>query len=144
MPMFYLFFVFHVHEFKLLFKLCKIVFASRIPPRLLRTRGLVVKICAAPERKFSFVLILCHCLICARPWNDFGVPVGAGRLRKGSPETSQRQPQTFQTASLECLWGAFGRPGLPRGAGGLKETTQATQNRPPVAKARRFEKHTPK
>ena len=104
-------------------------------------RGPEVKLCAGPERKFSFVLILCHCLIYTRPWNDFGVPLGAGRPPKGSPETSQRQPQTFQTASLECLWGAFGRPGLPRGAGGLKETTQAAKNGPPAAKARRFKKH---
>ena len=43
-----------------------------------------------------------------RPWSDFGVPLGAGRLPKGGPETSKRQPQTTQTASLECLWGAFG------------------------------------
>ena len=32
------------------------------------------------------------------------------------------------------LWGS----GLPRGAGSFKETTQATQKRPPAAEARRF------
>ena len=37
-------------------------------------------------------------------------------------------------ATLGCLWG----PGLPRGAGSLKETTQATQNWPPAAEARRL------
>ena len=49
-----------------------------------------------------------------RPWSDFGVPLGAGRPPKGGPETSKRQPQTTQTASLECLWGAFGA-GPPEG-----------------------------
>ena len=43
-----------------------------------------------------------------RPWSDFGVPLGAGRPPKWSPGTSKRQDQTTQTASLECLWGAFG------------------------------------
>ena len=43
-----------------------------------------------------------------RPWSDFGVPLGAGRPPKGGPGASKRQPQTTQTASLECLWGTFG------------------------------------
>ncbi len=43
-------------------------------------------------------------------------------------------PETTQTASLECLW----RSGLPKRTGSLKETTQATQKRPPAAEARRF------
>ena len=73
-----------------------------------------------------------------RPWSDFGVTLGARRLPKGSPENSKRQPQTTQTVSLECLWAAFWGPGLPRGAGGLKETTRATQKGPPPAEARRF------
>ena len=40
--------------------------------------------------------------------------------------------------------GILGGPGLPRGAGGLKETTQATQKGPPAAEARRFYKNTKK
>ena len=71
-----------------------------------------------------------------------------GKLRFPSlrgPEASQRGPGDFQERTpddpnrflgvpLGCLLG----PGLPRGAGGLKETTQATQKRPPAAEARRF------
>ena len=49
-----------------------------------------------------------------RPWSDFGVPLGARRLPKRGPETSKRQPQTTQTASVECLCGAFGA-GPPEG-----------------------------
>ena len=52
-----------------------------------------------------------------RPWSDFGVPWGARQLPKGGPETSKRQPQTTQTVSLECLWGAFGA-GPPEGGRG--------------------------
>ena len=114
-----------------------IVFASRIPPRLLRTRGLVVKSCAVPVWKLSFVLILGHwphigpvlgatlgCL-----WGPGGLPRGPG----GFQETTPDDPNRVLGVPLGCLWG----PGFPRGAGSLQETTQATQNGPPAAEARR-------
>ena len=75
-----------------------------------------------------------------RPWSDFGVPLGARRLPKGGPESGDFQettpddPNSFLGVPLGCLWG----PGLPRGAGGLKETTRATQKGPPAADARSF------
>jgi hypothetical protein len=88
-----------------------IVFASRIPPRLLRTRGLVVKSCADPVWKLSFVSILGHwphigpipgttlgCL-----WGPGGLPKGARRL----PRDNFRRP-------TPCPWSAFG---VPLGAG---------------------------
>ena len=59
----------------------------------------------------------------------------AGRPPKLGPKTSKRQPETTQTASLECLSGGRASRG---GAGSFKETTQATQKRPPAAEARRF------
>ncbi len=89
----------------------QIVFASRIPPRLLRTRGLVAESCAVPVWKLSFVLILGHwphigpvpgatlgCL-----WGPGGLPKGARRLPRDNP----RRPKPFP-------WIAFG---LPLGAG---------------------------
>ena len=61
------------------------------------------------------------------------------------PEASQRGPGDFQERTpddpnrfLGVPLGFLMGPGLPRGAGGLKETTQATQKGPPAAEARRF------
>ncbi len=122
----------------------RIVFASRIPPRLLRTRGLVVKSCAVPVWKLSFVLILGHCLILAssldRLWGAFGGREASQRGPESLQETTPDDPNRVLGVPLGCLWG----PGLPRGAGGLKETTQATQKGPPAAEARRFKKNTQK
>ena len=68
------------------------------------------------------------------PWSDFGVPLGAGRPPKCGPETSKRQPQTTQTASLECLWGAFrgpqgDNPGDPKWAS-RRRGAQVSKKRP--------------
>ena len=105
-----------------------IVFASRIPPRLLRTRGLVAKCCAVPVWRPSFVLILGHwphigpvpgatlgCL-----WGPGGLPTGA----RGPPRDNPDDPNHVLGVPLGCLWGPGG---LPRGAGSLQETTQATK-----------------
>ncbi len=66
-----------------------IVFATRSPLRLLRTRGLVVKSCAVPVWRFSFVLILGH-------WPHIGPVPGAslGGLRGpgGFPNGARRFP----------------------------------------------------
>ena len=43
-------------------------------------------------------------------------------------------PEMILGMPLGCHWG----PGLPRGAGGLKEATRATQKGPPAAEARSF------
>ena len=66
----------------------QIVFASRLPPRLSRTSGLVGKSCAISVRRPSFVLILGH-------WPQIGPVLGATL-------------GTTQIVSLECLWAAFG------------------------------------
>ena len=59
--------------------------------------------------------------------SDYGVPLGARRPPKGGPrdlqETTPDDPNSFLGVPLGCLWG----PGLPRGAGGLKEATRGTQ-----------------
>ena len=55
-------------------------------------------------------------------------------------ETTPDDPNHLLGVPQGCLWG----PGLPRGAGSLKETTQATQKRPPAAEASRFQKNTQK
>ena len=55
-------------------------------------------------------------------------------------ETTPDDPNRLLGVPLGCLWG----PGLPRGAGGLKETTQATQNGPPAAEALRLKKNAQK
>ncbi len=69
-----------------------IVFASRIPPRLLRIRGLVVKSCAVPVWKLSFGSILGHCLILdpslERIWVAFGSASGVS-LGAEPPERGQ-------------------------------------------------------
>ena len=63
---------------------------------------------ARPGSDLCNGLTVCLASYWPRPWNDFGVPLGARRLPKGGPEISKRQPQTTQTVSLECLWAAFG------------------------------------
>ncbi len=51
---------------------------------------------------------------------NLGMPLGAGTLPRAGPGASKGQPQTTQTAFLECLWGAFwgwasrGGPGTSR------------------------------
>ena len=89
----------------------EIVFASRVPPRLSMTSGLMGKSCAISVRRPSFVLILGHwphigpvpgatlgCL-----WGPGGLPKGARRLPRDNP----RRPKPFP-------WSASG---LPLGAG---------------------------
>ena len=84
-------------------------------------------------------------------WPHIGPVPGATLGAFGGPEASQRGPGDFQETTpddpnrflgvpLGCLWG----PGLPRGAGGLKEATRATQKGPPAAEARSFLRNTQK
>ncbi len=78
-----------------------------------------------------------------RPWRDFRVPLGAGRLPKRSPDfqqTTPDDPNRVLGVPSGCLLG----PGFPRGAGSLNEATQATQNGPPAAEACGFFENAPK
>ena len=96
----------------------EIVFASRIPPRLLEDQWPCGKeLCNFSSEAFVCVNFRSLASYWPRPWSDFGVPLGARRPPKGGPETSKRQPQTTQTVSLECLWAAFGGR-ASRGASG--------------------------
>ena len=104
--------------------------------------GLVVTSCAVPVWKLSFVLILGHLLAPSleRLWGALGGRE-ASQMEPGDfQETRPDDPKRLLGVSLGCLWG----PGLPRGAGGLKETTQATQKGSPAAEARRFKQNTKK
>jgi len=83
-------------------------------------------------------LTVCLASYWPRPWNDFGVPLGARRLPKGGPEISKRQPPDDPNRFLGVPLGCLRGPGLPRGAGGRKETTRATQTGPPAAEERSF------
>ena len=91
------------------YRYCIIVFASRIPPRLLQDqRPCGKELCSTSVEAVVCLNFGSLASYWPRLWSDFGVPLGAGRPPKGGPETSKRQPQTAQTASLECLWGAIG------------------------------------
>ena len=76
------------------------------------------------------MLILSH-------WPHIGPVPGAtlgclwepGGLPKGFLGKTPDVPNRFLGVPLGCFLG----PGLPRGAGGLKETTRATQKGPPAA-----------
>ena len=115
----------------------KIVFASRIPPRLLQDqRPCGKELCSSSVE--AFVCLNCGSLASywPRPWSDFGMPLGAGRPPKGGPETSKRQPQTTQTASLECLWGAFGGRASRGGPGASRrQPRRPTMGLPPQRRA---------
>ena len=94
--------------------------------------------------KLSFVLILGHCLILApsleRLWGAFGGREASQRGPGDFQETTPVDPNRVLGVPLGCLWG----PGLPREAGGFKETAQASQNGPPAAEALWFKKNTQK
>ncbi len=60
--------------------------------------------------------------------------MGPGDFRETTPDDANR----LLGVPLGCLWG----PGLPRRAGGFKETTQGSQNGPPAAEARILKKTT--
>ncbi len=107
------------------------VFASRTPPRFLRTRGLVVKSCAVPVWKLSFVLILGHwphigpvpgatlgCL-----WGPGGLPKGSRRLPRDNPRRPKPRP-----------WSAFG---VPLGAGPPEAGREPQGDNPKWASRRR-------
>ncbi len=91
-----------------------IVFVSSIPFRLVRTRGLVVKSCAASVWKLSFVSLLGHwpqigpvqatlgCL-----WGPGGLPKEARRFPRENPRRPKPRPWS--------VFGVFVGAGPPEG-----------------------------
>ncbi len=69
-----------------------------------------------------------------RLWGAFGGREASQKGPGNFQETTPDDPNRVLGVPLGCLWG----PGLPKGAGGLKGTTQATQNGSPAAEAHRF------
>ena len=89
----------------------------------------------------SFVLSLGHwphisLILGGTFWGREASQRGPGDFQETTPD----DPNRFLGVPLGCLWG----PGLPRGAGGLKEATRATQKGPPAAEARSFLRNTQK
>ncbi len=115
----------------------QIVFVSRAPPRPLEgQRPFGKMLCSSIVEAFVCLDFGSLASYWPRLWKDFGVPLGAARPPKGVlPGASNKQPRRLKMRPLSAFEGPGG---LPRGAGSLQETTQATQNIPPAAEAHMF------
>ncbi len=91
----------------------QVVFASRIPLRLLMTRGLVVESCADLVWKLSFVLVLGHLLHSGLVrgttwgclWGPGGLPQGARRLPRDNPRRPKPRPWRVSGPKLSKFTG---------------------------------------